>query len=102
MWGECEIECACEGTSAAVWNRFASVVAEYSTPSVAVAVAAVVDAAAVAAVAAVAAAAAVEGLWGDSSSLHCSCSPSYHDQRICPLNGADCINPGQTGVNLQL
>ena len=47
--GECEIECACEGISAAVWNRFASVVAEYSTPSVAAAAAAVVvDAAAVA------------------------------------------------------
>ena len=95
MWGECEIECACEATSAAVWNRFASVVAEYSTPSVAVAAAAAAAAAAVVD----AAAAAVEGLWGDSSSLHCSCSPSYHDQRIYPLNGADCINPGQTGVN---
>ena len=52
--GECEIECACEGISAAVWNRFASVVAEYSTPSVAAAAAAavvvvvVVDAAVVA------------------------------------------------------
>ena len=59
--GECEIECACEGISAAVWNRFASVVAEYSTPSVAAAAAAVA-AAVVVVVDAAAAVAAVEGL----------------------------------------